>query len=159
MTWTHTRRITALVLTAAAAVAAPTIGPPATAHADDGGAFQSPSGNVNCLIGTFAAASNHNFVYCEVADRIWEAPPQPPDCPLVWGSRFRLEQGEAAGFACYHQDLPAPQQTLDYGQRRSVGTITCDSEPSGMTCTDSSSGRFFRVSRESYEFGWRRHGV
>jgi serine/threonine-protein kinase len=36
---------------------------------------------------------------------------------------------------------------LDYGQTRSVGAITCDSEPSGMACTDSSTGHYFRRSR------------
>jgi len=42
---------------------------------------------------------------------------------------------------------------LNYGQARSAGTITCDSEPSGMTCTDSSTGHYFRMSRESNELG------
>jgi hypothetical protein len=46
-----------------------------------------------------------------------------------------------------------PPPTLDYGQTRSVGTITCDVELSGVTCADSSTGHFFRLSRESYELG------
>ena len=33
------------------------------------------------------------------------------------------------------------------------GKITCDSEPSGVTCTDTSTGHFFRVSGESYQLG------
>jgi hypothetical protein len=45
---------------------------------------------------------------------------------------------------------PAP---LDYGQKRSIGAITCGSEPSGMTCTDASTGHFFRMSSESYDLG------
>jgi hypothetical protein len=43
--------------------------------------------------------------------------------------------------------------TLGYGQSLSAGAITCDSEPTGMTCTDRSTGHFFRVSRESYQLG------
>src|SRR5439155_7371503 len=43
--------------------------------------------------------------------------------------------------------------TLKYGQTLSAGPITCDSEPSGVTCTGSSTGHFFRVSRESYQLG------
>ena len=39
------------------------------------------------------------------------------------------------------------------GQTKSVGLMTCASEPSGVTCTDTSSGHFFRVSRDSYELG------
>jgi hypothetical protein len=43
--------------------------------------------------------------------------------------------------------------TLEFGHTQSAGPITCDSEPTGMTCTDTSSGHFFRVSRESDELG------
>jgi hypothetical protein len=43
---------------------------------------------------------------------------------------------------------------LDYGQTRSIGVMTCDSEPSGVTCTDNSSGYYFRVSHESYQLGY-----
>jgi hypothetical protein len=140
---------TALVLITAA-----TIGSSPAAHADDAGAFQSPLGDIRCLIGTFVGPGDDDFVYCEITVRpVWVAPPRPPDCALVWGSRFVLERGNAANFACYHQNLPAPQQVLDYGQRRSVGTLICDSEPSGMTCTDTGTGNFFRVSRESYQLG------
>ena len=43
--------------------------------------------------------------------------------------------------------------TLAYGKTASAGTLTCDSETTGMTCTDSSTGHFFRVSWESYQLG------
>jgi hypothetical protein len=39
--------------------------------------------------------------------------------------------------------------TIDYGQTRSAGQFACDSEPSGITCTDDSTGHFFGISRES----------
>lgn len=41
----------------------------------------------------------------------------------------------------------------DYGQTYSHGSITCDSELSGVTCADTATGHFFRVSRENYERG------
>jgi hypothetical protein len=44
------------------------------------------------------------------------------------------------------------EPTLDYGQTISAGTITCDSEPTGIKCTDSS-GHYFRVSKDSYNLG------
>ena len=43
--------------------------------------------------------------------------------------------------------------TLDYGQTQSVNTITCDSEPSGITCTDESTGHFITLSAESNTLG------
>jgi hypothetical protein len=46
---------------------------------------------------------------------------------------------------------PYAPPTLDYGQTHTIGTITCDSEPAGVTCTHSSTGHFFRLSRDSYQ--------
>ncbi len=43
------------------------------------------------------------------------------------------------------------QPALEYGNSKTVGTLTCDSEPSSVTCTDSSSGHFFRISRDFYQ--------
>ena len=56
-------------------------------------------------------------------------------------TRFRSLSGQ------YAPRLP------DYGQKRSIGANTCGSEPSGMTCTDASTGHFFRMSSESYDLG------
>lgn len=143
--------ITTLALIAPAAVAA-TIALPTPAHADDNGyAFQSPSGNIACNMRP--DVDGRSDAVCEIAVHTWVAPPRSPDCHLNWGSRLRLEQGSAAVFACYHQELGAPEQTLDYGQTQSFGTITCDSEPTGVTCIDSGTGHFFRVSRDSYQLG------
>ncbi len=41
--------------------------------------------------------------------------------------------------------------TLQYGDTRSVASITCESKPNGITCTDSSTGLYFRISGESYD--------
>jgi hypothetical protein len=114
------------------------------------GPFQSPSGNIRCAM---FAYDGQNSVRCDIDDYSWTAPPRSPNCQLSWGSRFKLEQGGAAVFDCYAQELPAVEQTLGYGEARTVGTITCGSEPSGMTCADSSTGHYFRVSRETYEVG------
>jgi hypothetical protein len=114
------------------------------------GPFQSPSGNISC---TMFAFDGQNSVRCEIADYSWVAPPPSPDCHLNWGSRFKLEQSGAAVFDCSGAELPAPEQTLAYGETRSLGAITCETEPVGMTCTDGSTGHYFRVSRETYELG------
>jgi hypothetical protein len=42
---------------------------------------------------------------------------------------------------------------LDSAQAPYAGAIACRSEQSAMKCTDTSTGHFFRVSRESYELG------
>lgn len=38
-------------------------------------------------------------------------------------------------------------------QTRSLGGVTCGSEPVGMTCTDADTGHFSRASRESHQSG------
>jgi hypothetical protein len=66
------------------------------------------------------------------------------------GTRHDHDFGQPTG----HSEFDSgPWPTLDYGQTRSLGAITCDSEPSGMTCTDAGSGHFFRLSRDSYQVG------
>ena len=123
-------------------VVAPAANGPAT--------FRSPSGNINCTLST---PGGDITARCEVVNHTWVAPP-PPDCHLDSGDRFYLTQGGSAVVGCYGQEFgPAPQQTLGYGQSRSFGTLTCVSEYTGMTCTDSSTGHSFRVSRDDYELG------
>jgi hypothetical protein len=125
--------------------------PPMPVTLPDGpSSFRSPSGNINCTLST---PGGENQARCEVVEHTWTAPP-PPDCHLNSGDRFYLTQGGSAVVGCYGQEFgPGPQQTLEYGQTQSFGTITCESEYMGMTCTDSSTGHYFRVSRDTYELG------
>jgi hypothetical protein len=129
---------------------APAPAPTAVAQPDGPGSFRSPSGNINCTLST---PGGDNAARCEVVDHTWTAPSPPPDCHLNSGDRFYLTQGNAAVVGCYAQEFPVAESTLGYGQSRSFGTITCDSEYSGMTCTDNSTGHYFRVSRDTYELG------
>jgi hypothetical protein len=114
------------------------------------GPFQSPSGNVVCSM--FTQVDGTNEVHCAAGQHDWTAT-QPANCQANWGDRIDLQQGGPAHFGCYGQDMPAPQETLGYGQGRALGTLVCVSESTGMTCTDASTGHFFRVSRETYQLG------
>jgi len=153
-----TLTITKLALIATATLAA-TIALPATAHADDNGQFQSPSGNIFCLMGV--GNDSEGSLVCQGGRGFVVG--KPPGCDhLAWGDRFSMEQGSAPVSHCHGDTIVPPYSSpgpnpdvpiLDYGQTRSAGTITCDSEPSGMTCTDSSTGHYFRMSRESNELG------
>jgi hypothetical protein len=147
--------ITTLALIATAMGAA-TIGLAGLAHADDEIDFRSPSGDIVC-----AMARGHDindpahYGQGGVACQVKHTYPQPPlpGCPLA-GREYDLDQGTPPSLGCQGGVLvDPPPPTLDYGQTRSVGTITCDVEPSGVTCTDSSTGHFLRLSRDSYEMG------
>jgi len=132
---------------------APYAGPPVLPYQ-----FQSPSGSMMCTIGTRTPPSATNpFVACEVMELTLVPPPA--ICHQSFVGMFDLEQGSAPakpGLCTPDYSPVTPWSgypTLDYGQTRTVGAITCDSEPSTMTCTDTSTGHFFRVSRDSYQLG------
>jgi hypothetical protein len=121
--------------------------------------FVSPSGNIACTI--YADGSGAN---CEIRDNTWVAPastdgPYGRPCNFNFGGlEIYVSQGKPGNLGCYEgvSRFKYPdhdQQTLDYGQTYSRGAMTCDSEPSGVTCTDTATGHFFHVSRDSYELG------
>jgi hypothetical protein len=89
-----------------------------------------------------------------VRESTWAIPPRPPNCEGRWGNSVGLTQGGAASLNCHSNTVfggnPA---TLPYGASRTVAAITCDSEPTGITCRDATTGHFFSVARDSYRLG------
>ena len=147
---TISTKITKLALTATAAAAA-AVALAATAHAGVPPSFQTPSGNILCWIADDAAT-------CRIIDYTYAAS-QAEACSSPGSPNgFWLDDGKSAVLSCgteppgTYSGLRA-HTTLDYGQTRSVGVMTCASEASAVTCTDSSTGHFFRVSRDSYQLG------
>ncbi len=121
---------------------------PAVAQADTPQSFVSPSGNIVCGLGV--GLDGRSGASCEIRDYNWA----PPHCNQGVGNEFSLTEGEPAETRCHTDTNFVPgRPILAYGQTRSSGSITCESEPSGMTCTDSNTGHFFRVSRDSYQLG------
>jgi hypothetical protein len=152
----------ALIATATAAAA---IALSATAQADDAADvdFLSPTGNINCsitLLAPFEANgqqyAGNNVVNCEIVDHTWSTP---DECGTTRGHvaqvSMRADATQAPIVTCakYPNQLPLPWPTLDYGQSRTLGVITCSSEVSGITCTNNSTGHFFRLSNESFDVG------
>lgn len=137
--------------------------PAAIAHADETSyRFLSPSGNIGCDMED--DAGGRSFAVCKIRDHTWVAPPSEycqqaavPGATGGPGSDMQLRQGNppCVGFSMdqlfWPPDPLANYPILGSGQTHSLGTITCDSEPSSVTCTDTSTGHFFRVSRESYQ--------
>jgi hypothetical protein len=138
---------TASVVAAVAAAAA-------TAHADPNGdfKFQTPSGNIACYLGPAATGGTEGSVSCDIAEHTYVAPARPSTCHLGWGDRFELSQGNAPTLSCHGDTLRTGNlKSLDYGETAFTGAIRCLVEPTGITCTDSTTGHLFRVSMESYE--------
>lgn len=141
--------VSVAVLLIFAAMALPSVG-----IARAGGAyypFQSPSGNVYCGLGDSPGQSGAVAI-CEIRDHTWVAPPRPTPCMGGWGDRISMQQGDAPHMSCHTDTVKDPgSPVLAYGQTQSLNSLTCSSEISGMTCTDNSTGHYFRISRDNYQ--------
>lgn len=138
----------------AAAIAATGVGLSATVRADpEYLLFTDPSGNVKCEMtisykgDPYANGVVRHAAYAVLADKCDFAGPVNP--------QLGLGQGHAPTYSCVvASDNNTPGEfTLDLGQTRSVGTITCDSQDFGVTCTDAGTGHYIRASTGSYDLG------
>ena len=113
--------------------------------------FQSPSGNIGCSLGEF---NGKGTVVCEIGEHDYPPPPNsPPGCQADYRYRFILNQGYPPNADCTpYPIITGAMPTLDYGHQQSVDGITCDSEPSGVTCRDATSGNYFHIERERYDW-------
>jgi hypothetical protein len=140
----------------ATATAVTAIGVAATAHAEPADPethfFQDPSGNIKCETTPAVSYKSGPYANCIVRDAAYAVP---TDACHFSGSapNFQLMQDQAPNLTCVLEVGEYQWPTLDFGQTRSVGTITCDSEVAGVTCTDTGTGRFFRTSTDSYDLG------
>jgi len=126
------------------------VGIPVAQHVTSDEPFQSPSGNIHCSMFTYGAGGH--TVRCEVANHTWTAT-QPDGCQMNWGDRVALEEGSAAVFGCYGQQMPAPTHTLAYGHSQNLGSLSCKSETVGITCVDTTTWHYFSVSRDTVHLG------
>lgn len=141
---------TGLVIAAAGVslLAAPSV------RADEPFVFQLPSGNIVCYLGPAAEGGTNGAVGCEIGEHTYAPPPRPQTCHLGWGDRFYLAQGSPVTVSCHGDTLRTGNPpTLDYGETAFSGAIRCGIEETGVTCTDNSTGHFFRLSTGSYQLG------
>jgi hypothetical protein len=131
-------------------VEAPVPATPVAQQVTASGPFQSPSGNIQCTM--YISTNGLSNANCAVIQHDWVAT-QPENCHLAWGSRVDLEEGAAAKFGCYGQEMPPPTHTLEYGQIQTLGSISCDSETVGIMCIDNNTGHYFSVSRQTVNLG------
>ncbi|WP_232007842.1 DUF6636 domain-containing protein [Mycobacterium gordonae] len=142
------KSIIAMVMLTSAASALAVLAP-AQAHADGFDFFQTPSGNIDCAMGLLDGSA---LVECEISDHTWSAPARPNPCMGAFGDRISMRQGSAARLTCHGDTVRGTgYPVLQYGQTRSLNSVTCESQQSGITCTDTGTGHFFQLSRDTYE--------
>lgn len=118
--------------------------PPADREVSELTMFRSPTGNIGCAI-------DQRSVRCDIGDRDWSPPPKPPGCNLDFGQGITLEAGAAPEFVCAGDTTLGAGDVLAYGQSIAAGLLRCESAATGMTCTDTETGRGFMLAKESYK--------
>lgn len=115
-------------------------------------AFQTPTGNIGCLLdGTVTPAT----VSCVIREHTYEAQESlSPVCAPASPLRFEMTEGQSPSVGCVARSEGFGLPVQDYGQPISAGSIRCVSDiVSGVTCTDRRSGHFFQVAREAFTAG------
>jgi len=119
-------------------------------------AFESPSGNIDCLI---SAGNDPPFVECDLGGVTWSVP-RPADCDLDWGGgedgsgRVSLSVDGEAGAVCAGDITVGPDAPVmvPYGQAVWLGEeLVCRSSEAGMRCESLLSSSGFQVSRAAFD--------
>jgi hypothetical protein len=144
-------------LSVVAGVSAATIGLAPTSRANPfSEQFESMSGDISCNLvnapPTDRLGFGKNFVQCDIVNQSWVPPQPPPPGRADATSTVVLVRGQLP-IVGYSPGTLAAADLVNYDQPVSAGVITCSTEQSAVKCTDTSTGHFFRVSRESYQLG------
>ena len=109
--------------------------------------FRTPSGNIECAVGTGEAPSD---VTCAIHD-FSGVPnvPRPSSCRAPWGHLYQMTETGRVEMLC---GGPGPKNTAPgvdvagYGQTATWGRLWCTSERTGLTCQNGD-GHGFLLSR------------
>lgn len=118
--------------------------PPADLEVSELTMFSSPTGNIGCAI-------EPSGVRCDIGERDWSPPPKPSGCAGDYGQGIALEAGSKPGFVCAGDSTLGAGEALAYGQSIAAGLLRCESATTGMTCTDTETGRGFMLAKEQYK--------
>jgi hypothetical protein len=105
--------------------------------------FQSPSGNISCMLMT----GEYVGARCDMRQLSPSYRKRPVDCDLEWGDSFEVGARGQGGLTCHGDTVISPDAfVLDYGKSVSLGGVTCESAESGMTCRNDR-GHGFSISK------------
>jgi Family of unknown function (DUF6636) len=104
--------------------------------------FESPSGNIGCIIGKL------DGVRCDIRAKSWTPPPKPSWCDVDWGGGVQVGRRKRASFVCAGDTVLGGDRTLAYGTSIRRGRFECFSRRTGMRCVNHRSHHGFRLSRQ-----------
>ncbi|MCF8511452.1 MAG: hypothetical protein K9G43_08405 [Rhodobacteraceae bacterium] len=117
--------------------------------ADEQITFHTPSGNILCAL---SAGTNYATASCYMFQMTTQSYARPPaDCEFDWGNSFSVTASGKGKMDCY-SDFPFDGSGLElgYGQKISLGGITCHSAKTGMTCVNAA-GHGFAIAKAKQE--------
>jgi hypothetical protein len=130
----------ALLRIPAALILAPVLASAQPALQSPPASFQTPSGNVHCLM-------RAEVLRCDVLERDHNPPPQPRDCPQGWRGGLALRTAGETALLCDAGTVRDDEAfVLGYGARWLGPGITCESHEAGLRCANGA-GRGFQASR------------
>ena len=103
--------------------------------------FQTPSGNISCVIWTGDDAS----LRCDIGQMTPTYTRRPADCDLDWGQAFGITaDGSSGELICYGDAVVGQNMfTLNYGDNIDQAGLRCMSEKRGLTCKNERGHGFF----------------
>lgn len=105
--------------------------------------FQSPSGNIHCMIGDWEGG----YARCDIDEYTPSFPHRPDWCEQDYGFGFDVGPLDPGMVVCAGDTVKEPSAfVLEYGQSITMGRVTCTSARTGMTCTNPE-GHGFTVAR------------
>ena len=104
--------------------------------------FESPSGNVGCVISTAGAR-------CDIREHSWRPPPKPRSCPVDWGNGLAVERRGFAHWVCAGDTVLGAGTVLGYRSSITRGTFTCTSRRNGVRCVNGRTEHGFKISRRT----------
>ena len=106
--------------------------------------FQTPSGNIGCLIYGKGAR-------CDIKNHQWPTPPKPPNCDVDYGGGVAVgKRDRPASYVCAGDTVFDPgARTLRYGHRVVRGRFRCASKQTGVRCVNLRNKHGFRLSAQT----------
>ena len=106
--------------------------------------FQTPSGNIECYVGTGDGPSD---IDCTIFNRAGPpALPRPANCIAAWGHHFSMTERGKVQMKCGEpgESNTAPGvASAPYGQTGEFGGIVCQSSRKGLECKNADGHGFF----------------
>jgi hypothetical protein len=131
------------IITFAATLSVAVLGPVVASATDV--RFASPSGNITCVINDFVAA-------CRIADYTPTYTNRPNSCEGEWGNYFFVVPSGEGKMGCISSEIDEPAATLPYGSSIDYTLLSCSSETTGITCTNTDGNGFSVRSAEQRIF-------